>query len=92
MKRRIRLKRFKDGKDDDYYYQTINKETGDIYNVHPSALNANELEVTLPEIKVTAPRKYEYRSAYHPEDVENAFNMTGIGMLFNPFRLARTTG
>ena len=42
----------------------------------------------LPEVKVI-PR--EYRSLYHPEDVENFFNLTGIGYLFNPFRLARTT-
>ena len=65
LKRRIRLKRYGDGKDDEYYYQTQNTETGDVYNVHPSALGAKNLEVTLPEVQITAPRKYEYRSAFN---------------------------
>lgn len=58
-----RLRRFGDGKDK-YYYQTTDKETGTVYNVHPSAFDAKELEVTLPETTIKAPRKYEYRSLF----------------------------
>jgi hypothetical protein len=64
MKRRVKLKRYNRGKDDEYYYQTQNTETGDVYNVHPSAIGAHNLEVTLPEVKIIAPRKHEYRSAF----------------------------
>ena len=47
--------------------------------------------VRLPDINITTNDPRNYRSAYHPEDVEQAFNLTGAGMLFNPFRLARTS-
>ena len=36
-------------------------------------------------------KKPTYHSAYHPEDVEQFFNTSGVGLFFNPFRLARTT-
>lgn len=45
--------------------------------------------VILPEMTVRP--QHLTRSAYHPEDVEQAFNLTGLGMIFNPFRLARTS-
>lgn len=76
MRRRIRLKRFDPGKDkEDYYYETQNTDSGMTYRIHPSAIGSKNLEVTLPEVSVTAPRKYEYRSAYHPEDVPAFFNI-----------------
>ena len=52
--------------DEQYYYQTTNQEDGTTYNVHPSAFGAKNLEVTLPETKITAPRKYQYRTAFDP--------------------------
>lgn len=43
-------------KQSDYYYETKNKEDGTVYKVHPSAFNSKELNVTTPDVTVTAPR------------------------------------
>lgn len=89
-----RLRRYDGGKkpEDDIIYETQNTEDGTVYRVHPSAFGAKELNVTTPEVvvKTRDPRK-PIPTAYHPEDVEQMFNLTGVGMLFNPFRLARTS-
>lgn len=61
-----------------FYYQTKNVDTGDIYNVYPSAIGAKNLiaEGTLPEVIVTGSRPY--KSAFHSEDSLDFINaLTG---------------
>ena len=44
---------------------------------------------------LTPPKKKDYsytaNSAYHPEDVADFFNLTGAGLIFNPFRLSQNS-
>lgn len=70
----------------DYY--VTRKSNGDVYNVYPSALNSEELRIDFPEIKVTAPKKYqEYHSPYTPiKNLENLFDtLESQKSLENPF-------
>lgn len=61
-----------------FYYRTKNVDTGDIYNVYPSAIGAKNLiaEGTLPEVIV--PGNKPYKSAFHSEDTLDFINaLTG---------------
>ena len=71
-------------KQSDYYYETKNKEDGTIYKVHPSAFNSKELNVTTPDVTVTAPRPKRYSSAFDStialEPISKTFELIGKGI------------
>lgn len=68
-------------KQSDYYYETKNKEDGTVYKVHPSAFNSKELNVTTPDVTVTAPRPKRYSSAFDStialEPISKTFELIG---------------
>ena len=71
-------------KQSDYYYETKNKEDGTVYKVHPSAFNSKELNVTTPDVTVTASRPKRYSSAFDStialEPISKTFELIGKGI------------
>lgn len=98
LKRRLkrRLKRYAPGKDGEEQKYWVRDDNGNPIRFNEEGKFEDQVTgetgtLQLPEVRVH-PEGWNYRTAYHPEDVEQAFNLTGLGYIFNPFRLARTTG
>ena len=65
-------------------------EPSEYSGVLDSAANGNPLEVTLPDITVTAADPRNYRSYYDPNGAEDFMNATTLGLFPNPFNLSRS--